>query len=82
MKPRDRDFLVPKQLGRALRLALAWPSPELMVRRRLCTSAIVRRRCHAVRHSPTDHTMRHSRGLFGADRVENGTVDVAMGYSP
>lgn len=46
------DLFVPKQLEWARDLGSVCTSPALMVRRRPCSSVVVRRRCHAVRHSP------------------------------
>lgn len=46
------DLFVPKQLGWGWRLGLVWLSPAVMVRKRSRSSAAVRLRCHAVRHSP------------------------------
>ena len=47
------DPFVPKQLGWGLCLELVLPLPALMVRRRPRSFAGIRRRCHAVRHSPS-----------------------------
>lgn len=47
-----RDFFVPKQLKRAPYLGLVRLSPALMVRSRSRSSAVVRWRCHPLRHSP------------------------------
>jgi hypothetical protein len=48
------DLFVPNQLGWGCCLGLVCLSSALMVRWRSRPSAVVRRRCHAVRHSPLD----------------------------
>ena len=49
--PSGDDFFVPKQLGWGRCLGLVRLSTGLMVHGSSCSSAVVRRRCHAVRHS-------------------------------
>ncbi|GGJ08430.1 hypothetical protein GCM10010121_018450 [Streptomyces brasiliensis] len=52
-RPESDGFFVPDRLGRgALPWGLVWLSPALVVRKRSASSATVRRRCHAVGHSP------------------------------
>src|SRR4051794_38462677 len=51
------DLFVPKQLGCELGLEPVGFGPALMVRRRSWVSAVVRLRCHSVRHSPAQRSI-------------------------
>ncbi len=51
------DLFVPTPLGRRLGLEPVGLWPALMVRRRSWASAVVRLRCHSVRHSPAQRSI-------------------------